>query len=116
MGEEGTHKRYSSVITTVGVVDDYITEFNNKEAYMNSCQNRSVFSDEELEFFWKTKSSMIKVLKFIYCTELKKKVTLDQLYKMNIVEKGSGPRPFHRLSDEQFELIIATSETKLYRG
>ena len=116
MGEEGTYKRYSSVITTVGVVDEYITSFQNKDDYMNSCQNRSVFSNEELEEFWRKKSSKIKVLKFIYCAKLKKKVTLDQLYQMNIIERGSGPRPFHRLSDEQFELIISTSETKLYRG
>jgi len=116
MGEEGTYKKFSSVITTVGVVDEYITSFQNKDEYMNSCQNRSVFSKADLEYFWRTKSSRIKVLKFIYCTELNKKVTLEQLYQMNIVERGKGPRPFHRLSDEQFEAIIAASETILYRG
>ncbi len=116
IGEEGKIKRYSSVLTTVGVIDEIITSFHSKEEYMNFCQNRSVFSNDQLSYFWRTKSSQLKVLKFIFCKELNKKVTLDQLYKMNIVEKWKGPRPFHRLTDQQFNSIINESETKLYRG
>lgn len=115
MGEYGKSKRYTSVITTVGVVDEIISSFASKEDYMNYCQNRSVFSKEELEYFWRTKSSTLKVLKFIYCKELNKKVTLDQLYNLKIVEMWKGPRPFHRLTDEQFNSIISISQTDLYR-
>ena len=116
MGEEDTVKRYSSVITTVGVIDDIVSSFRNKEEYMNYCQNRSVFSDEDLESFWRRNPSRIRVIKFIFCKELKKKITLNQLYEMGIIERWNGPRPFHLLTDEQFESILLASDTELFRG
>ena len=45
-------KKYSSVITTVGVVDKVVSRFGSEEEFLNYCQNRTVFSTSDLKKFW----------------------------------------------------------------
>lgn len=108
-------KKYSSVITTVGVIDDIITNFKNQEDFMSYCENRSVFSKEELEWFWKNHSYNLCVVKFIFIKSLVSKPTLGYLWDENIVQPPNGPRPFEKLSDLQYEKIIRESNTTLYQ-
>lgn len=107
-------KKYSSVITTVGVIDQVVNSFANEEEFLNYCQNRSVFTIEELKRFWVQHRYNLKVLKFVYVKTLNKKITLDYLQQHGIVEPGQGPRPFTRISNEQFSMILRDSETTLY--
>ena len=114
MGEEGTYKKYSSVITTIGVVDEVISRFSGKDDFLSHCQNRSVFSKEELESFWQNHQYNLKVLKFVYVKSLTQKLTLDWLQKNGIVAPKKGPRPFTVLTDNQFNSILKESNTKLF--
>ena len=107
-------KKYSSVITTVGVIDQVVGSFANEEEFLNYCQNRSVFTIEELKRFWAQHRCNLKVLKFAYVKTLNKKITLDYLQQHSIVERGQGPRPFTRITNEQFSMILRDSETTLY--
>lgn len=113
MGET-TPKKYSSVLTTVGVVDEVISSFSSEEDFLKHCQNRSVFSEDELKGFWQKNQYNIKVLKFVYVKSLSKKLTLEYLWNRGIVDPPSGPRPFTIISDEQFEMILRDSNTELY--
>ena len=114
MGEEGSYKKYSSVITTIGVVDEVISQFANIDDFLRHCQNRSVFSKEQLEDFWQKHHYKLKVLKFVYVKSLARRLTLDWLQKNGIVAPKQGPRPFTRITDDQFNLIMRESDTKLY--
>ena len=107
-------KKYHSVITTIGVIDEVITDFNDKEDFFSHCQNRSVFSKDDLEFFWKNKRNSLKVIKFVYVKSLSKKLNLDWLWNHGIVTCGNGPRSFDSITNEQFKLILDESETKLF--
>lgn len=107
-------KKYSSVITTVGVIDQVVNSFANEEKFLNYCQNRSVFTIAELKRFWTQHRYNLKVLKFVYVKTLNKKITLDYLQQHGIVEPGQGPRPFTRITNEQFSMILRDSETTLY--
>uniref|UniRef100_UPI00300D5576 hypothetical protein n=1 Tax=Stomatohabitans albus TaxID=3110766 RepID=UPI00300D5576 len=107
-------KKYSSVLTTVGVIDHIERGFNSKEEYLSYCENRSAFTKNELELFWKKYKDNLCVLKFIYILSLTKRLTLDYLWKSNIVDPPAGPRPFTRISDEQFKQILRDSETKIF--
>ena len=108
-------KKYSSVVTTIGVIDEIVDRFKNKEHFMSYCENRSVFSKEELEEFWNKHGYKLCVVKFIYIKSLASKLTLDYLWREKIVTPPNGPRPFMKLSDAQFEKIIKDSKTSLYR-
>lgn len=107
-------KKYSSVITTIGVIDEVIDNFSDEEDFLRYCQNRSVFTMDQLKEFWSKHRYNLKVLKFVYVKTLSKKVTLDFLQQNGIVEPCQGPRPFSRITNEQFELILNESETTVY--
>lgn len=113
MGEENTYKKYSSVLTTLGIVDSFISDFKNKDDYLNNCQNRTVFTQEELEYFWNKYQDNIKILKFIFLKSLTERLTLNYLWNNNIVAQGKGPRPFTKITDEQFNKILHDSNTDI---
>lgn len=106
-----TPKKYSSVVTTVGIIDNIVYGFNKKEEFFSHCQNRSVFSDAELNDFWAKYRYNLMVIKFIYVKSLERRLTLGYLWDNDIVSAPNGPRPFTKISDEQFTKIIKDSET-----
>ena len=107
-------KKYSSVVTTIGIIDQVVDSFNSESDFLNYCQNRSVFTTEELKRFWSQHRYNLKVLKFVYVKSLTKRITLDYLQQKGIVERGQGPRPFTRITNEQFDMIMRESQTTLY--
>jgi len=112
---ESYPKKYSSVMTTIGIIDEILTAFSSEEEYMSHCENRSVFTKEELKQFWREHRYNLCVVKFIYVTSFVNKLDLGYLWEQRIVETSKGPRPFDKLTDEQFEKIVKDSKTKLYR-
>lgn len=112
-GEEGSNKKYTSVLTTIGIVDSIKYGFQCKEDFFESCQNRSVFPKKDLESFWKNNKDTLLVIKFIFVKSLTKRLTLEYLWNQAIVELYKGPRPFTRISDKQFNQILCDSQTKI---
>lgn len=110
-GETPGRKAYESVLTTICVVDEIIDNFENKEAFLASCQNRSVFTNNELEYFWNHSGDRLKVIRLIYLKSLNRRPTLGFLWDSKIVEQNSGPRGLHYISEEQFAIILKKSET-----
>lgn len=113
MGPEGTSKRYTSIITSLAVVDEIICNFKNKEEFFTHCQNRSIFSIAQLNDFWNRHRYNLKIIKFIYVKNLYKNVTLNMLYSAGIVNSPNGPRPFHLLNDFQYDNIISQAKTNI---
>ena len=111
---ESSPKKYSSVITTIGVVEQVASGFSNEEEFLNCCQNRSVFSYSDLKRFWSNHRYNLKVIRFIYVKSLSTRKNLDYLWQNNIVQFPNGPRPFTRISDEQFETILRDSNTSVF--
>ena len=106
-------KKYSSVLTSFAIIDEIKSQFASKDEFLQECQNRSVFTDDELNYFWKTQGKRNMVLKFVFVKSLTKKVILGDLWDMGITQAPSGPRPFTRLNDAQFDSIIRKSEIDL---
>ena len=79
--------------------------------------NRTVKIPEFLcHDFWRGHKRNLAVIRFIYICNLNKRLTLDYLWKNNIVEPYGGPRPFDIITDEQFEKIINDSKTNLFKA
>lgn len=113
IGEEGSNKKYTSVVTTVGMVDEIITDIKSEDEFLKLCQNRSVFSEAELRSFWADHRRYIKVIKFIYVKSLSKRLTLGYLWENGMVQAPYGPRSFSKLKDEHFNMIMKDSMTEL---
>ena len=112
-GPEKTKKKYTSVVTTVAIVDEIISDIHSQEELLSLCQNRSVFSVEDLKHLWRNHRSNLKILKFIFVKSLTKRLTLGYLWDHNIVSAPGGPRSFMRLNDEQYDQIMQDSETEI---
>lgn len=113
MGKDGENKKYKSVVTTVAMVDQIIGNIQSEEELLSLCQNRSVFTIDELKDFWSEHKTNLKVLKFIFVKSLTKRLTLGDLWARGIIEAPGGPRPFTVITDEQFDMIVRDSETKI---
>lgn len=111
MAENPGRKKYESVLTTIGIVDGINYGFKTKEEYLSICKNRSVFTKEELDKFWLYHRNNLLILRFIYVKSMTKRLTLEYLWKNNIIQASKGPRPFTRISDSQFMKILQNSET-----
>lgn len=111
MGQSYENKRYKSVITTVAMVDEIVDNIKSEKELLTLCQNRSVFSVEELKSFWLRNGKNIKVLKFIYVKSLNRRITLNELWDMGVIEVSKGPRPFTQITDEQFDSLLKNSNT-----
>lgn len=112
-GPEKTIKKYTSVVTTVAIVDEIISDIHSQEELLSLCQNWSVFSVEDLKHLWRNHRSNLKILKFIFVKSLTKRLTLGYLWDHNIVSAPGGPRSFMRLNDEQYDQIMQDSETEI---
>lgn len=95
------------------MVDEIISNIHSQEELLSICQNRSVFSTEELKGFWRVHRRNLKVLKFIFVKSLSKRLTLGYLWDHDIVCAPRGPRSFMKLSDEQYKQIMHDSETEI---
>lgn len=111
-GQEGTKKK-TSVVTTVAIVDEIISDIHSQEELLSLCQIRSVFSVEDLKRFWREHRRNLKILKFIFVKSLTKRLTLGYFWEHNIVPAPSGSRSFMRLSDAQYDQIMKDSETEI---
>lgn len=112
-GADGTNKKFTSVLTTVAMVDEIISNISSEGELLNLCQNRSVFSTTELKSFWGNHKSNLKIIKFIFVKSLEKRLTLGFLWEKGIVVPPGGPRSFMRLTDEQFDEIMQDAQTEM---
>jgi predicted nucleic acid-binding protein len=106
-------KKYESVLTTIGIVDNIFCEFSSKDDFFRHCQNRTVFSTNELNDFWNKKRESLLVVKFIFVKSLHTRLTLEFLWNENIIPAPNGPRPFTKITDGQFDKILTESKTNI---
>lgn len=106
---------HTAVLTSVAIVEEALSDFASKEEYMSHVQNRSVFTNNELEQFWRKHRGNQIVLKFVFMKSFVKRPILKFLWDTDIISYPNGPRPFTRISDEQFKMILSEAQTDLSR-
>lgn len=112
--EPGKPAWYTSVATTLGVVQDVIDHIPNFETFLALCRKRSVFSDDKLKEHWDyTPHNRPFVVNFLYVYSLPKRPNLSQLDAVGFVKADAAPRGFKRVTDQSFEemLRISNAET-----
>ena len=104
---------YKGVVTTIGIVENVITDISSEDEFINLCRKRSVFSDEELRKHWRHKpSNRPFIVNFLYLYSLPKRPNLKSLIEMGIIKDiHSAPRGFEQITTKQFNLILEASKT-----
>lgn len=103
--------RYKSLVSSLCVVQEIRQSFENKQEFLSYCDNRTVFTDRELNDFWETKQKNLKVIKLLFVQDFQPYVLLDRLWHFRIIEPLSGPRPFDIISLTNYNKVLELGGT-----
>lgn len=104
---------YKGVITTIGIVENTITNIPSETKFIELCRKRSVFGKEELIKHWNYNHNYRPfIVNFLYAYSFPKRINLENLIKHGIVKDfNSAPRGFMPISKDQFQTIIKLTQT-----
>lgn len=103
-------KQYSSVVTGTVIIQDII-EPRNIDEFMNICKNRTVFTNKELEYFYRIKK-YTTIVKLLYLKVFEKKVLLQQLREYGIIGPYDGPRLKTVITYEKYRKVLDCGKEK----
>lgn len=102
--QEPTPAKYSSVITTIGIVTNIHIPTNANEL-CDLVKNKTVYTEEDLR---RNYNNNTYVIEFAYITTLENKLNYDLCEKNGILNEF--PRGVSKISSEQFSKIIELGE------
>lgn len=110
---EGKSAYYSSVTTTIGIVEDVILGFETSDDFIAACRKRSVFSDAELLKHWNyNPKSRPFVVNFLYVYTFPNRLNLSELIRLGVIAgPDKVPRGFEQISGDQLNVILKESRT-----
>lgn len=99
---------YKGVVTTLGIVENVITDIRDEQQFISLCRKRSVFSDRELSNHWNyNKHNRPFVVNFLYVCSFPKRPNLKRLIEMGVIPSiDSVPRGFTLINEKDLENII----------
>src|SRR5262249_17056090 len=96
---------YSSVTTTIGVVQNVVTNISNLEEFTRLCRKRSVFTNEKLAEYWdRNPKNRPFIVNFLYVYSFRKRLILRDLMSLGIIQKA--PRGFEQITDQAFRNLL----------
>ena len=99
---------YTSVTTTVGIVQEVITKIDNLQQFISLCKRRSVFTDLALGEHWnRSPQNRPFIVNFLYVFSFAKRLNLKTLKEQNII--SDSPRGFDLLNDQAFQTLMELS-------
>lgn len=101
-----TGGHYAGVISTIGVVENIVTNIRDENHFIELCRKRSVFDNTELKKYWNwNKNNRPFIVNFLYIDSFPMpKVNLKKLRDLNILQ--NAPRGFEPICDAKFEQIL----------
>jgi hypothetical protein len=104
----GASAYYTSVATTLGIVDSVHLNIPDFETFKSLCRKRSVFSDNELQNHWDYRPNMRPfVVNFLHTHSFPKRPNLKTMLEAKII--GNAPRGFEEMSDANFLKLLTLS-------
>lgn len=105
---------FTSVITTLGIVESVIKDIETPDEFVSLCRKRSVFSDEELLQHWNyNKSTRPFIVNFLYTYSFPNRPNLKWLIENGIINDVTGaPRGFTKISKQDFLTIMKYAKSK----
>ena len=99
---------YTSVTTTIGVVQNVVLDIKSSDHLIQLCRKRSVFSDQDLVDYWNGNPNFRPfVVNFVYTYSFPKRLILRDLMQLGIID--SAPRGITLLSDSAFKTLMEHS-------
>ena len=105
---EKFYKSYNSVVSGVCVLQGIIYSRSFDE-YIKECGNRTVFTREQLEYFYNEKDYKT-IIKVLFLKPLNRKIVLNDLYENDIINNINGPRLRTKITNDGFEKLLELGE------
>ena len=103
--------KYTSVVTTLAVIESVQDNFNSFDEFKKACRKRSIYSDDDLFEQWNFRENARPfIVNFLYVYSLPKKKNLKSLIDNNVIK--SAPRGFEEISNEAFDSILRISNAE----
>jgi len=111
--EQGKSAIYSSVITSIGIVDEVIVDIKDENDFIMKCRKRSVFPDDELRKHWNwDKYNRPFIVNFLYTYSFPHRTNLEKLIELGVIsDVFSAPRGFKKISKDDFKKILNDTKT-----
>ena len=110
--EAGKDAYYSSVVSTIGVVESVVNNIKSESDFISLCRKRSVFTDQQLKEHWNYNPKWRPfIVNFLYVYSFPKRPNRKDLIDLGIFASGYAPRGFDRISQESFEQILKSSQS-----
>ena len=95
--------KYSSVLTTIGIVTDVYTP-TNIDDLVNKVKGKTVYTEEAIRNYYNSKINITYVIEFAYITTLENKINLNDCLENSIL--FDYPRGVEKITKEQFDKIL----------
>lgn len=107
----GSNAFYSSVVTTIGIVESVHKNIRSLADFIALCRKRSVFTDEQLATHWNYSPSKPFVVNFLYVYTFPKRPILKELIEMGVISGVNAvPRGFTEITADSFNSILKASK------
>lgn len=102
---------FTSVTTTIGVLQSINTNVPSEEQFIELCRRRSVFSDDELRKHWNyRRNDRPFIVNFLYVHTFPRRMNLKELIDAGVIASTeTAPRGFEQISNDQFNSILEGS-------
>ena len=114
MGDVGTRKSYSSIVTSYGVFESYEKlQGLSRDKFFNKIKNRTAYSEQELEEIYQSNKKCY-LISFLFISPIykckneinKQYWILKDLWDNKILDYPNGPRPFDPISIMDFKKLL----------
>ncbi|MGA9048045.1 MAG: PIN domain-containing protein [Dehalococcoidia bacterium] len=98
---------YHSVVTTIGVVENVITNIKDENDFIELAAKRSVFSNGSLSQEWKRSLYRPFIVNFLYVYSLPKRINLQKLIEIGVIPSTNDvPRGFTQITVPNLKDIL----------
>lgn len=99
---------YKGVVTTIGIVENIITDIKSEAEFIRLCRKRSVFSDKELSEQWNYKLyNRPFIVNFLYVCSFPRRINMKRLIEIGVIpDVSSAPRGFTRITVKNLQDIL----------
>jgi predicted nucleic acid-binding protein len=101
---------FKGVVTTIGVVEDAVTDIKDEDDLINLCSLRTVLTDAVLKKYWNKFKFKPFIVNFLYVHSFEKRLNLHQLLENKILPNMESVKTITPMGQREFALLLKLSK------
>lgn len=102
---------YKGVTTTIGIVENIVTEILSLDDLIEICRKRTVLTEDELKEYWQRFPKRRPfVINFLYAFSFKRRLTLKELLDRGLLPSMDTIKTINKIAWQAFEQLIILSK------